>query len=66
LFIYYLFNDAASSSDYMALNGWMAGWLVNDKLESMWKEGAVTKFDVLFQQLPGKTEETIRIVTLQA
>jgi hypothetical protein len=34
------------------------GWLVSDKLETIWKEATVVWFEILFWYLPGRTEET--------
>jgi hypothetical protein len=46
------FDDALSKSGYTAPNDWM-----NNELERMWKEGAASKYEVVFQHLPGRTEE---------
>jgi hypothetical protein len=53
LFIYSLFNDAFSISDYIASNKRM---IVNNELERMWKETVVAQFKVLSRHLPGGTE----------
>jgi hypothetical protein len=55
LFIYNLFNDAFSSTDYILSNERMT---VNNELERMWKEAVVAQFKVLSQHLlGGGTEE---------
>jgi hypothetical protein len=54
LFICSLFNNACSSSDYIASNERM---IVNYELEMTLKEAAVASFNVLSLHLPGGTEE---------
>jgi hypothetical protein len=54
LFIYSLFNDAFIISDYIASNERM---IVNNELESMWKEAVMAQFKVLSRHLPGGTDE---------
>jgi hypothetical protein len=46
------FNNAVSSSDLIALNN-----QVISELERMRREAVVAKFEVLFQNLPGRTDE---------
>jgi hypothetical protein len=55
LFIYCLFNDAVSSSDYVASNG---RTILNTELEGTWKEAVLNSyFEFLPRHLPGGTEE---------
>jgi hypothetical protein len=53
-FIYSLFNDTFSKSDYIASNERM---IVNNELERKWKEAVVAQFKVLSRHLPGGTKE---------
>jgi hypothetical protein len=66
-FIYNLFNDAASNSEYIMSND---GILVNNELENTWKEAVAVKFNILSRHLPGWTdgdhEKSVRISGLRA
>jgi hypothetical protein len=42
--LYNLFKDATRFSDHIALNAYM---IINNKLESMWKEYVITQFKVV-------------------
>ena len=53
LFIYSLFNEAVNKSD--ASNGKLIS--VDNELERMWKEDVIAYREILFQHLPGETEE---------
>jgi hypothetical protein len=55
LFIYGLFTDAVSSSDYV---GQMARSLMNGELERTSKEAVEAYFRVESRQLPGQTQIT--------
>jgi hypothetical protein len=55
-FIWALFNDAVTQSDYTASSDWM---VVNNELERTWKEAVVALFKVLFRHWAWGTEESI-------
>jgi hypothetical protein len=52
-----LLKSTVSNSEYIVPNNWMK---VNEEWEGMWKAAIAVQFEVLYQYIPGGSEENQR------